>query len=445
MGQDHHSSLRSADLFGTGFDCHCGRRHDIAPRSLLYTPDAVGELARFVGQLDLHGPCGVLYDARTRQAAGDAVAQALRDEGREVIEATLADPADGKDPICDEASRDLLADSLGDAAWLMAVGSGVINDLAKWIAFDTDRPYVCFATAASMNGYASANVAPSIEGVKTVLRARPPVAVVSDPEVWASAPQAMTAAGLGDLLAKNISNADWALNRSVFGDYYCSRAVALIAEIEPAFMNHPQAIARNDHAALGSLMDGLLLTGVAMTMAGTSSPASGGEHLISHALDMMSAIDGQPHDLHGRQVGVGTVLAAELYRRVLECESPCWDPCRGGVDRAFWGPLADVVAKQFAAKQPRLKEAAGFLAYPVRWDTVREELAGMVRPPEEIRDTLRAAQAAWRAEDLGMTRDRLCDALLHGREMRERFTVLDLAWMLGILPDAAEEIVADWV
>jgi len=254
----------------------------------------------------------------------------------------------------------------------------------------------------------------------------------------------MTAAGLGDVLAKTTSSADWRLNHRLFGDYYCERSVGLIAEIEPLYVDRPEALKARDAGALAALFDALLLTGVAMTLAESSAPASGGEHLLSHSLDMMSLLDGRPHDLHGRQVGVGTVLAAELYRRVLAIESPELRDAPGGIDRAFWGRLADVVAAQYAEKAPRLRQAKERLARGGAWDELRAELSPMLRPPEAIRDCLAAAGAACRAEDIACGPERLRAAFVHAHEMRPRFTVLDLARIAGVMPGAAGEIVEEW-
>ena len=140
-------------------------------------------------------------------------------------------------------------------------------------------------------------------------------------------------------------------------DDYVERAVGLVADIEPLYLEHPEDIRRGDPAATGALFEALLLTGVAMTMAGTSSPASGGEHLVSHALDVRSALDSHEHDLHGRQVGVGTILAAALTERVLELESPEFVELPAGIDEAFWGPLAGAVAGEYAQKVERLHQA----------------------------------------------------------------------------------------
>ncbi|HAU37510.1 MAG TPA: hypothetical protein DCX07_07295, partial [Phycisphaerales bacterium] len=312
------------------------------------------------------------------------------------------------------------------------------------LAHDAGIPCVSFATAASMNGYASANVAPTLAGVKSLLRARPPHAVLASPEILCAAPRELTTAGLGDVLAKCTSSADWRMNHLLFGDYYCARSVGLIVEIEPLYLEHPEAVAAGDARAVGALFDALLRTGVAMTMAESSAPASGGEHLISHTLDMLAVAAGGEHDLHGRQVGVGTILMCELYRRVLAVESPKFRAPPATIDARFWGKLAGAVAPCYAEKRPRLAVAAGALAKAGAWDRLRAELAPMLRPPEQVRDCLARAGGATTASDIGCDKRALAEILRRAREVRARFTILDLADLLGILDAAAGEIVQQW-
>jgi glycerol-1-phosphate dehydrogenase [NAD(P)+] len=324
------------------------------------------------------------------------------------------------------------------------VGAGVINDLGKWVAADRGLPHVTFATAASMNGYTSANIAPTIGGVKRLLDGQAPRFVASSPAVLAAAPYELTASGLGDALAKSVSSADWLCNHLLFGDYYCERSVRLIEEIEPLYLQHPQTLAVREPQAVDALFSALLLTGVAMTMAGTSAPASGGEHLISHYLDMVALAQGTEHDLHGRQAGVGTILACELYRRVLACESPALGPIDEKINGAAWGNAAAAVEAEYARKLPRLVEARSKLAARGAWDELRQSLAPMVRPPETIRDCLAAASAAHKAEHIGCTHERLLDAVTNAHEIRSRFTILDLARLAGVLPGQARQIVEEW-
>jgi len=431
-------------IFGATFDCECGKTHRVQPDEVIYAPDAIERLPDVCRRVGAGRRCAVLMDTRTAAVAGRRAAEALTAAGWDVREILVEDPADRRDPVCDDVTKTALAPQTAGADLIVPVGSGVIGDLGKWLAFEADVPFVTFATAASMNGYASANVAATIDGVKTLLRARPPAAILSSPNVLAEAPYEMTAAGLGDVLAKSVSSADWLLNRHLFGDYYCPRSVSLAARIEPLYLDAPADLLARKPDAIAALFDALLLTGAAMTMAETSAPASGGEHLVSHALDMMSSLDGRPHDLHGRQVGVATILAAELYRRVLAVERPEPRDPPGGIDGPFWGPLADVVAAKYAEKLPRLREAKGLLTAGERWDGLRADLAAVLRPPEQIRDCLAAARAAWGAHRIACDRPRLTAAFAHAHEIRPRFTVLDLAGLLGLMPQAAGEIVEQW-
>jgi glycerol dehydrogenase-like iron-containing ADH family enzyme len=131
-----------------------------------------------------------------------------------------------------------------------------------------------------------------------------------------------------------------------------------------------------------------------------------------------------------------------LYRRVLAIESPDLAEAPAEVDAAFWGRLAPALAKEYAAKQERLLAAKAVLA--ARWDRLRAALAPALKPPEAIRDCLKRAGAAYRAEDIRCSRQRLLAAFRHAHEIRSRFTILDLAYLLGILPRAAEEMVHQW-
>jgi glycerol-1-phosphate dehydrogenase [NAD(P)+] len=179
-----------------------------------------------------------------------------------------------------------------------------------------------------------------------------------------------------------------------------------------------------------------------MTMAGTSSPASGAEHLVSHALEMMSSLDGSEDDLHGRRVGVGTILASEVYRRVLEAESPALDAENAVcTDFSFWGRYGDSVSAAYAPKAERIRSASESLARGNAWDDLRSRIQPMVRAPETTKRCLVAAGGAYRPEHIGCSAERILAALEHCHEIRSRFTILDLARMAGIMPAAAREIV----
>jgi glycerol-1-phosphate dehydrogenase [NAD(P)+] len=431
-------------IYGQTIQCNCGKTHHVEPHRVIYEKGALTRLPRVLSEYTTGRRVVVLMDIRTRNVAGKEAATLLRDAGWEVSEIVVPDPAEGTSPICDDHTHDWLLPEIEAADVVLPVGSGVLNDLGKWTAFDLKIPYVCFGTAASMNGYASANVATTIKGMKSLLWARPPRTVVSDPAILRDAPYQLTTAGLGDILAKSVSSADWRMNHFLFGDYFCERSVSLIADIEPLYLDHPEDLRDRKPKAMEALFHGLLLTGIAMTMAETSSPASGAEHLVSHTLDMMSSLDGVPHDLHGRQVGIGTVLASEVYRRVISIESPDFSRPSMEIDKEFWGMLGDEIETQYAQKVERLQKAVEILSQGDSWDRLRAEVQPFLRSPERVRNCLKRAGAAYRAEDIGCTPERLLRAMLHLHESRPRFTVIDLARLVGLLPQAAAEIVEEW-
>lgn len=430
-------------LFQTTLRSACGSAEtDLDPREVIYAADAPSQLAD-VSARAVAGEgrrVAMLVDGRTRAVAGDEASEILRGAGWKVEFILVPDPPGGT-PVCDDLTKDALAARLGEPQLVLAVGSGVINDLGKWLAAERGIPYVALATAASMTGYASANVAPAVHGVKTLVRGRAPAAILSSPAILRSAPYEMTAAGLGDVVARTVSSTDWRLNNLLFGDEYLPEVVGLASAVEPLYLDRPEALRALEPSAVEALFMALNLIGVSQTLARTSAPASGGEHLVSHALDMMSSLDGRPHDLHGRQVGVGTILAAELYRRALAIESPQFVAAPDHIDAPFWGRLSGVVAACYAEKQARLRLAADFLSHGDAWDRLRQTLAPMVRPPEAIGDCLIRAGAATTAAHIHCDRARLLSAFLHAHEIRPRFTILDLSNLLGLLPRAAAEIV----
>jgi glycerol-1-phosphate dehydrogenase [NAD(P)+] len=404
--------------------------------------DAAFRLAESLVEETSGRRAAVLFDVRTREAAGTACRQGLHDAGFEIREHLLPDRG-GRWPVCDERTKDAVRDALASSDIVVGVGSGVISDLTKWIAFEAGLPAAVFATAASMNGYAAANVAPAIGGVKTLVAARAHRAIGADPRVLAGAPAELTGAGLGDLIAKSVSTADWRLNHELFGEPYSADLVALVDDAESSYATEPGKLAEGDPAAIAALFEALVYSGCAMTLQGSSLPASGGEHLISHALDMRAEVEGGEHDLHGRQVGVATIFAAALYERILSLEGPEFAADPLPFDRVAWGAIGDDVARHWKRQENRLREACNCLRER-DWDRVRETL-GVVPAPTEIKSRLSQAGAAHHLEDIGVGRDRFLWAVRNCAQIRERFTSIDLGWVTGVLPGAAEEIVDQYL
>ena len=372
----------------------------------------------------------------------------LKKAGIDVARVIVPDRRDAG-PMCDDVTVQSLAEQLRGVkpGLVAAVGSGVINDLSKWAAFQLGIPYMVVATAASMNGYSSANVAPTIGGVKVLFEARPPVAVIAEPRIIEQAPYEMTAAGFGDTIAKHQSDADWVMNHFLVGEYHCKFCAGIVADLEPLYLDRPEDIRHRRHEAVKGLFEALFWTGMAMTLVGTSVPASGGEHLFSHTLDMMAELRGESHDLHGRQVGLGTLLSAALYQRVLAIDSPILRSLPPSVDGRFWSvpSVAAAVAEQYESKKQRLEPIRQKIAQRDAWDRLRTKLAAEVKSPETIHTWLERAGAAVSMADIGCSRERIKSAILHMHEIRQRFTIVDLAWLAGVLPGQTDDLIDQWL
>lgn len=435
-------------VLDTTFDCECGRRHDVPIKRIVYSEDALESLSEVLSSLVKGRHVVLIADQRTWDIAGRNAEEALKraDWSTETI---IIPDTDHGSPACNEKTHDWLSNKMPSADIALAVGSGVINDLTKWVAFDHDLPYAVFATAATMNGYTAANVAPTLKGVKSLIRARPPLAVFAIPSVILEAPFELTASGLGDTIAKPVCTADWMFNHLFFDEYFCRYCSEMINTLEPYYFDHPENIKNRQPAAIEALFKALLYSGIAMTLVGTSAPASGGEHLLSHTLDMMTSVDGVAHDLHGRQVGLGTLFSSAVYDRIFRIADV--PPAIQGrdtlatIDSTFWGPLAESVRQQYEQKQPMLQVLREKITDGDTWRIFLDASRNQVRYPDQIKNCLRTAGAALTFKDIGCSRERLRDAILHMHEIRKRPTVIDLAWILGILPVAVDEIIDHWL
>ena len=436
--------MNPENLLDTTFDCECGRNHKVPIRSIIYAEDALVRLPKVLGSFVKGRRIVLVADKRTRAIAGDRAKDILEQTGWSVHDIIVPD-THTSGPVCDDSTHTWLNDLMPPADIALAVGTGVVNDLTKWSAFEKDIPYAVFATAATMNGFTAANVAPTVKGVKTLIRAQAPLAVFAIPSIIVEAPFELTAAGLGDTIAKPVSTADWKFNHLFCGESFCRYCSEIINSLEPYYLDRPGDISNRKPAAIEALFNALLYSGIAMTMIGTSAPASGGEHLFSHTLDMMSSIDGVEHDLHGRQVGLGTIFASALYDHIFKIEKPVCHPFPCDIDSTFWGPLAGNVSQEYEQKIPMLRTICEKLADGKTWGEFLAAARQQVRSPAQIKNCLKTAGAAHTFADIGCSRERLLAAALHMHQIRKRPTIIDLAWILGILPGAAEEIIDRWL
>lgn len=383
-----------------------------------------GREPELVAELGLGARLAVVSDPATRAALGERVERAL-------ARVAEADPVVLPErPNPDDATAARLRAATRGADALVAVGSGTINDLCKHAAAQDGKPYAVFATAPSMNGYTSTNAAITVRGHKKSLPARAAAGVFCDLEVMAAAPIRLIRAGLGDSLCRCTAQADWLLAHLLLDQPYREAPFALLAEDEPLLLASAEALARREPAAVGHLVRTLLLSGFGMTLCGSSAPASQGEHLISHYADMR-ADPAWPPSFHGEQIGVTTLTVARLQDHLLarpppRLRPPVLEPA--DFERRYGPALGPSCWAEFAAK--RLDAAATERAnarLAGSWEAIRARIARVRRPVGELEAALRAVGAPLTPADLGWPEAFYREAVRHAREIRGRYTFLDLA------------------
>ena len=399
-------------------------------RTVAIEESLAGAEAGLVAALGLGGRYAVVSDPDTRRALGRRVEAAVAAIGS--VERVVL----GERPHADLATVQMVRGACAGADALIAVGSGTVNDLVKYAAFLDAKPYAVFATAPSMNGYASANAAITVDGHKQTLPAAAPQGIFMDLDVLAHAPVRMIRAGLGDSLCRATAQADWLLSHRLRGTPYLRAPFALLAADEERLLEAPEALVAGDLGAMRSLARTLVLSGCGMAIARGSFPASQGEHLISHYIDMFAPADREP-TLHGEQVGVATLTMARIQERCLAGAAPV--VCASRMTRAelvrrFGSPVGESCWDGFAVKHlDRPSTEALNARIAAAWDRVRGDVAAVAMPPARVAAVLERAGCPASPREIGLHADFYAAAVREARFLRDRYTFLDLADDCGLL------------
>ena len=261
------------------FDCACGKVHDTNMELVEISQGAftkVPEYLRSKGATSVY----VVADQNTYKAAGAALEGILTEAG--IGEDTYVIPATG-DVVPDE--KTIMGVILGmkkDYDLIIAVGSGTINDICKYISFRLNMDYMVCATAPSMDGFASIGSALMLNNLKTTVDCHVPKAIFADVDVLKEAPMDMITAGLGDILGKYTCLCDWKLSSIINGEYYCDAIVKMVQGYIKKVVETADQVKTRSPEAIAAITEALIGTGIAMSFVGNSRPASGSEHHISH-------------------------------------------------------------------------------------------------------------------------------------------------------------------
>lgn len=378
--------------------CTCGNHHNnILIDEIVISEDALVKAVKYIEKRKFKKVV-IIADQNTFEVAGQKISEILNDEKIDYC-TTLINANNQGDVIADEVA--LIEAILGvpqDANCIIAVGAGTIHDIARFASFKMTKPFISIPTAPSVDGFNSMGAPVVIKGVKITYQMQSPIAVFADINVLQKAPKEMIAAGFGDMIGKYTSLADWKFSHLIAGEPYCALSAQLTKEALNNCVNAANEIVNGEKEGVKILIESLIQSGLAMLLVGYSSPASGGEHHLSHYWEMDFIKENKPQVLHGAKVGVSSQIILDLYKN----------------------NVLDLIGNQDQLKNFSTPETKAIL------DKQHEIIAivELLPKPKEIANLLSKLEGAVTPNDLGIEPTLVQDSLNKAHELRNRYTLL---------------------
>ena len=449
----HFSEMSLEEILDrAGHDCSCGKHHACELKYMKIGKGVISSLPEGMARIGVKKPM-VVMDGNTKKAAGDLVEKTLQAAG--IPYTAFVFPFEGRMEPDERAvgSLTMAVDPTCDV--LLAVGSGVINDCCKVVAKACRLPSMVVCTAPSMDGYASNSSSMIQNRVKVSLYNGCPQVIIADTDILKTAPDIMLQAGLGDMLAKYVSVCEWRISHLVYGDPYCEEIAGLVRASLKKIVSHADGLMRREDEALAAVVEGLVLSGISMAFAEISRPASGLEHYFSHLWEMQALRGNIPSDLHGIQVGVGTLLALWIYENILTADALDLDKARAAMasfsqaewkaqaERIFGSIAPEIIAlEEKARKNDPAKHEKRLQIIAEKWDDIQQIIREELPSRESIWQLMKSCDMTMTPADLKLTCQDTVDALLGSRDIRDKYLTSSLLWDLGLLDETAEKIAA---
>lgn len=402
---------------------------DAIPPLLSYCQEQ--ELARFF----------LVADTNTYRVLGERTEAALRSAGIDVKTILLTDHEIATNEYFIVRT---LMETNGEDRQFIAVGSGTVTDITRFVSHRTRAKFISLPTAPSVDGYTSIVAPTEVGKYKVPIVTHPPQAVFANLPTLCAAPRRMIAAGLGDLLGKYTSLADWRIGELLYDEPYNASIAQYMRESVDRTVEVIDSIASASCEGITRLMDGLVGAGFGMLEFGDSRPASGAEHHIGHYWEMKLIIEGRPALLHGAEVGVATIFAARRYARLRQIsraeaaallkarQMPTVDQMLAEIQqgyglvadriRTIQAPLLNMTAVDLERLKSRILDS---------WDEI-QTVATQVPAPEQIESWLAAVDGPTTPSMLDLSEAETRLALNTAHYLRDRFTINRLFfWLFG--------------
>jgi glycerol-1-phosphate dehydrogenase [NAD(P)+] len=441
-------NMEIENMAGINFHCSCGRDHSVEIHNIIIGSGVVNELSNVLKEFEGKN-IFIVEDKNTYKAAGQ-IAEDKLSKNFKVTRLIFED----EHLIADEKALGRMIIEIPQGTDLiLAVGSGTINDLCRFLSFKTGIPYVVIGTAPSMDGYASVVSPLVVNGVKTTYNAVYPQAIIADIDILRAAPMKMLHAGLGDILGKYTAIADWHLARILKGEYFCSTIEKMTMKAVEKCIEHSMGIPKRDSNAVKAVTEALILSGLAIGMCGTSRPASGEEHHLSHCWETILMNENKiPEYLHGNNVGVGVGIILEAYKYVSALdiqkiyssgeykhfEKDKWienlSKAYGKITLSVAESKEDYICFDETVREENVRYIVD------NWDEIKELCDLFLPSAEAVRALMKNIGAVYMPSELGLNIELFKQSFVAAKDIRKRYGILQLLEDIGKLEEAAEVI-----
>jgi len=376
-------------------ECTCSQKVHTAPVECIEVSAGASEKVAEI--LKAYNRIFMVADENTYEVAGKRVEELLKNAGKFSHKFILSNPAHPTDAnvgrILIEAGIDREVydiNAMSDLPdYILAVGSGSVNDICRMVSYRLGLPYGVVGTAPSMDGYASV-VAPLLVGkTKTVYQCSIARHIIIDTAICKDAPYELLTAGVGDMVGKYIAILDWELSAMHTGEYYCEKIANMVLDVTSKCIDEAYTLSERKADSIEKIVNGLITSGMGIAYSGSSRPASGTEHMIGQTWEIMDLESGKELQLHGHDVGAATFVAISMYKKL-------------------YNETDDIEIKKLIEK------------YLPAFDRILD-----------LQKTLKLPMTA-------PEHDKFVEGCLRGRTFRVRYTLLEYLYKKGMLEDYIE-------
>ncbi|CUH97618.1 hypothetical protein P22_3750 [Propionispora sp. 2/2-37] len=443
-------SCSLSDLLGKSLDCQCGKSHQINMKKVVIEQGAIAKTAGVLQELG-YKKALLISDSITWDIAASKVAEVLTENNFDYKPYIIK----GRIIPDERIVGDLVIHAEHDFDVILTVGAGVLNDLGKFVSFKLGIDNIVVATAPSVDGFASQHAALVIGNLKISYATACPKAIIGDVDVLKEAPMPMIMAGWSDLMGKYSALSDWKISRIVNDEYYCDVINKMVYKSIQICKDNIEKIKEREPEAIRHIMEGLVLTGIAMSFIGNSRPASGSEHHISHCWEMVALEEGKKIAPHGVQVGVATTMITKLYKKLAAAkvdfakatglaqkfDQAKWEK---GMENYFHGNAQGLIEEIKADKRYSVeKRLTRIQKLKTKWPEIQAILEE-IPSSEQISALLESAGAAAKPQEIAIPAQEAADSIRMAKEVRPKYTILGVLDDLGLLEQFAEEMKADF-